>query len=198
MRVNVDHVVDKLQPKTVDIQSLQVDWQTQEKFISVLMLLAKSPSQVFELVEASDLPPTIFLLHLMLIADHGRELIDQLSKKFKTPFPYDAKTKKYFFRFLFAGKQKRYVFKALPSYLQSGASLNIGVNFCLSSSAFDDLSKDLTMLLLYAGGKFASDKVSSSQVRFNIGKLIGKTNEIERYVRQRYTQILLMSHMRLH
>jgi hypothetical protein len=191
-------LLNTLAIQTAQSESLHTQWQMQEKFIAALMLLSKSPAQVFELIEASDLPPNVFLLHLMLIADHQGELISRLGDNFKVAFPYDAATKKYFFRFVFAGKRKRYIFKALPLNIRSGASINIDTLMRLNEHAFDDMAKDLMMILLYAGGKFAFANTRAPLERFNIGKLIGKTREIERYVRQRYTQILMMSHMRLH
>ena len=99
--------------------------QTQEQFISVLKLSGKSPEQIFDVIDAGDLPANLFLKHLVVLSDYGGELIKRLGKEFTKVFPIDAKTKDRSIQFLFAGKLTYYTFKALPVTGLSNARLKI-------------------------------------------------------------------------
>ena len=161
--------------------------QTQEQFISVLKLSGKSPEQIFDVIDAGDLPANLFLKHLVVLSDYGGELIKRLGKEFTKVFPIDAKTKDRSIQFLFAGKLTYYTFKALPVTGLSNARLKIDGAAIVKSTPLNDLAKDLIMILLYGGASTASDMASLQKC--DIGGLIGKPDEIDRYVRQKYLQV---------
>ena len=161
--------------------------QTQEQFISVLKLSGKSPEQIFDVIEAGDLPANLFLKHLVVLSDYGGELIKRLGKEFTKVFPIDAKTKDRNIQFLFAGKLGHYTFKALPVKGLSNAKLKIDGAAIVKPTPLDDLAKDLIMILLYGGASTASDMASLEKC--DLGGLIGKPDEIDRYVRQKYIQV---------
>lgn len=161
--------------------------ETQEKFISVLKLSGDSPEQIFGVIEASDLPPNLFLKHLVVLSDYGGELIKRLGKEFKKVFPLDAKGKKRRIEFLFAGKPHSYNFKALPVTSLSNAKLKIDGDAIVEPAPLDDIAKDLIMILLFGGASTASEMASLEKC--DLGGLIGKPDEIDRYVRQKYIQV---------
>lgn len=161
--------------------------QTQEQFISVLKLSGKHPEQIFDVIEASDLPANLFLKHLVVLADYGGELIKRLGKEFKQVFPLDTKTKKRHLQFLFAGNKCQYTFKALPVTGLSNAKLKIDGDAIINSTPLNDLAKDLIMILLFGGASTAS--AMASLERCDLGGLMGKADEIDRYVRQKYIYV---------
>ena len=161
--------------------------QTQEQFISVLKLSGNFPEQIFGVIEASDLPPNLFLKHLVVLSDYGGELIKRLGKEFKKVFPLDGKGKKRRIEFLFAGKPNFYTFKALPVTGLSNAKLKIDGDAIVKPAPLDDIAKDLIIILLFGGASTASDMASLEKC--DLGGLIGKPEEIDRYVRQKYIQV---------
>ena len=161
--------------------------QTQEQFISVLKLSGKSPEQIFDVIDAGDLPANLFLKHLVVLSDYGGELIKRLGKEFPKVFPIDATTKDRCIQFLFAGKLTHYTFKALPVTGLSNARLKIDGAAIVKSTPLNDLAKDLIMILLYGGASTASHMASLEKC--DLGGLIGKPDEIDRYVRQKYIQV---------
>ena len=161
--------------------------QTQEQFISVLKLSGKSPDQIFDVIEAGDLPANLFLKHLVVLSDYGGELIKRLGKEFTKIFPIDAKSKERSIQFLFAGKITYYTFKALPVKGLSNAKLKIDGAAIVKPTPLNDLAKDLIVILLYGGASTASDMASLEKC--DLGGLIGKPDEIDRYVRQKYIQV---------
>ena len=161
--------------------------ETQEEFISILKLSGKSPEQVFRVLEASDVSANLFLKHLAVLADYGGELLKRLGTEFETIFPIDAKTKKRHLDFLFAGKPQRYTFKALPVKGLSNTKLGIDGIAIVEPMALDDLTKDVIMLLLFAGS--SAQSASASLEKCELGGLLGKPDEIDLYVKQKYIRV---------
>lgn len=161
--------------------------ETQEQFISVLKLSGKAPEQIFAIIEASHLPANLFLKHLVVLADYGGELIKRLGKEFGQVFPVDPKLKVRRLHFPFAGKKCHYTFKALPVVGLSNAKLKIDGDAIVTPSVLDDLAKDMIMLLLFGGSSASSDMAALE--RCDLGGLLGRPDEIDRYVRQKYIQV---------
>jgi hypothetical protein len=65
--------------------------ETQSEFLSILNLSGKFPEQIFDVLNASGMPPNLFLKHLVVLADFGGEPIKRLGKEFSTVFPPDPK-----------------------------------------------------------------------------------------------------------
>jgi len=161
--------------------------ETQEQFISVLKLSGKSPEQIFGVMDASDLPATLFLKHLVVLADYGGELIKRLGKEFEQVFAIDLKSKQRQLHFLFAGKKHHYTFKALPVSGLSNAKLKIDGEAIVTPVPLNDLAKDMIMLLLFGGSSTASDMAALE--RCDLGGLLGRPDEIDRYIKQKYIQV---------
>ena len=65
---------------------------TQEQFINILKLSGNSPHQVFDVLQASEMPANLFLKHLVILADYGGELMKRLGREFKEVFAIDPAT----------------------------------------------------------------------------------------------------------
>lgn len=161
--------------------------QTQEQFISVLKLSGKTPTQVFEVLAASDLPANLFLKHLVVLTDYGGELIKRLGKEFEVIFPTTKTNPVRQLHFAFNGHQHQYPFKALPTSGLSNAKLKIDGATIVHTAELNDLSRDLIMLLLHGAASTVSDQASLE--RCDLGGLLGKPEEIDRYVRQKYIYV---------
>ncbi len=190
--VDLERVAIKWWPKALEEQVAHSSVipkliQTQDQFISILKLSGNAPEQIFSVIEASELPPNLFLKHLVVLADYGGELIKRLGKEFEDVFPRDAKTKKRRLQFVFRGETHHYTFKALPVTSLSNAKLKIDGKAIVKATKLDDLYKDMIMVLLFGGVSTASDLAALE--RCDLGGLMGKPDEIDLYVKQKYIQV---------
>ena len=186
---DLEKVAIKWWPKNLEEQVAQISViprlvQTQEQFISILKLSGRSPEQIFSVIEASELSPNLFLKHLVVLADYGGELIKRLGKEFDAVFPPDTRAKKHRLQFSFLGKAHTYTFKALPVKGLSNAKLKIDGKAIVKRTTLSDLYKDLIMVLLFGGVSTNSDKAALE--RCDLGGLLGKPDEIDIYVKQKY------------
>lgn len=161
--------------------------ETQDQFISVLKLAGNRPEQVFGLIEAGSLSANLFLKHLVVLADYGGELIKRLGKEFDNIFPAAVKTNHRSFDFLFNGKTHQYRFKALPVSGLSNTKLKIDGEAIVKATNLDDLTKDMVMILLFGGASSSSHLASLEKC--DLGGLLGKPEEIDCYVKQKYIQV---------
>ena len=158
--------------------------ETQEQFIAVLKLADKQPQKIFELIDAGNLAPNLFLKHLVVLADYGGELIKRLGKEFTSVFPIDPKNGRRVMRYTHGGKVWDYEFKALPVKGLSNAKLKIDGDAVVTPHPLDDLAKDMIMILLYGGASTVSDQAALEKC--DLGVLIGSPNEVDHYVKQKY------------
>lgn len=161
--------------------------ETQDHFISVLKLAGKKPEQIFDLIQAGEMPSNLFLKHLVVLSDFGGELIKRLGAEFTKTFPIDTKTKARSLSFTFNGKAKSYEFKALPVKGLSNLKLGIDGAAIVTPRDLDDLQKDVIMLLLYGGSSTVSHLASLE--RCDLGLLLGNPLEIDKYVKEKYIHV---------
>jgi hypothetical protein len=161
--------------------------ETQDKFISILKLSGKSPTQIFNVLEASDLPANLFLKHLVVLVDYGGELIKRLGTEFAAIFPFEQKTQSRNMEFVFAGKKCSYAFQALPVKALGNPKLKIDGGAIVKSVKLDALTKDMIMLLLFGSASSASDMAALE--RCDLGAFLGRPEELERYVKQKYLYV---------
>lgn len=158
---------------------------TQDKFISLLKLANKNNAEkLFELIDASEFPYTLFLKHLIVLTDFGSEPLQRINKNFNEIFT-DGK-------FIYdTGKNiKEYSFMALPV---SGTLNNKKMHTdtkenLLSSKANVNMCKDLIMLLLYGAGS-TSPRVRSVFFKCVPYTFIGDNAAIEDYVKKNYIRV---------
>lgn len=155
--------------------------RTQDQFVSILSIEARSLDSLFEVVVASSLPANLFLKHLVILADFGGEMLQRVTREFDMLFPEHKLN--YYWR----GEQRCYTFKALPDARLSNQSLKIDGKHLSTDDGLDDLKKDAIALLMF-GSAYSDDseQVSSTLAKCEIGEYLGKPKELADFVKQRY------------
>ncbi|GGF17882.1 hypothetical protein GCM10010954_15800 [Halobacillus andaensis] len=160
--------------------------KTQKKFISILNLCAKSPENVFVLINNSDISANLFLKHLVVLSDFGGEKLQRLNKNFDQLFPLNAHGERVM-NYYWQDQEKKYIFKKLPINTLSNNKLKIdGINIVNEYPVVDDLYKDVIMLLLF--GSNVTDEVIAEEVlnKCEVGNLIGNSEELDKFINERY------------
>lgn len=156
--------------------------KTQDKFISILTLADSEPESWQKLVDLSlDMPGNLFLKHLMVLSDLGGESLNKyppITKYFKNnQMDYIWKTKKYSYQF-------KVVFKKVPL---TNSSLKVDGKSLVKGFPLNDKMKDVVMLILY-GATALNINLPDSE-KFMIGSLLGKSDEIQNFVKQNYIRV---------
>jgi hypothetical protein len=175
---------DSLKKETSEISVIPLLLDSQEDFIAILRLCNKSPLQVFDLLEAAKFPANLFLKHLVVLADYGGETIQRLNSNFHVIFE-ELKGNKSQLVSLFKDKKFSYTFESLPiKGALTNKKLGIDGESIQNPQALDSLKKDLIMILLY--GALAENALGADLEKCEIGTLLGKEEELDKYVRQKY------------
>ncbi len=161
--------------------------ETQDKFISILKLSGKEPESLFAVLDASDLQANIFLKHLAVVTDFGGEPIKRLGREFADIFSQNVKTKARSMTFFYEQKEYVYQFRALPVSGLSNAKLKIDGVAIVHPQMLNDLARDMIMLLVFGGLSTAAHLASLE--RCDLGLLLGKPDEIDRYIKERYIHV---------
>ena len=157
---------------------------SQEDFIAILRLCDKSPLQVFEVIEAAKFPANLFLKHLTILADYGGETIQRLNKNFRSVFTFDNGEKPYMDA-TFQDKKFRYVFESLPiKGTLNNKRMGVDDSSITSNTSLTPIIRDMIMLLLY--GSSALNAVGADLLKCEISNLLGKSDELDKYVRKKY------------
>jgi hypothetical protein len=184
---DLEKVAVKWWPKQLEAEAAESSvipklLETQDKFISILKLSGKDPEQVFDVIQAGNFPGNLFLKHLVVLADYGGELLKRLGKEFDSIFPEVAGQRK--LKFIFKEAEHEYLFKALPVRGLSNDKLKIDGASIVQEKKLDDLTKDIIMLMMYGGASSVSDQASLE--RCDLGGLLGKPDQLDIYVKQKY------------
>jgi len=160
--------------------------ESQDQFISILKLSDDRPTQIFEVLNASDFPANLFLKHLSVLADYGGEQIQRLNLNFRDVFSTAVPLKGICFDFFWNGQKHEYYFLALPfKGTLNNAKLGVDGKNIFEKQPLDDLKRDMVMILLF-GSNAADPEIADILQKCEIGNLLGKPDELEKYVRQRY------------
>jgi hypothetical protein len=89
--------------------------------------------------------------------------------------------------FIFRGEETSYTFQALPVKGLSNSKLKIDGAAIVKPTLLDALTKDMIMLLLY--GEASTVNHQASLERCDLGGLLGKPEELEIYVKQKYISV---------
>ena len=156
---------------------------TQDKFISILAVAEASPeSWKTVLAESKGIPANLFLKHLMVLVDLGGEPLMRLKTELPTIFK-DGKME-YFWK----GKTRQYTFKEILIGRRhlNNKSLFVDGKSLATGAALDHCMEDVIMLLLF-GASITNAKIPPViGDKCMVGTLIGKTDELEKFVKQRY------------
>jgi len=159
--------------------------QTQDDFLKIISLSKINPYQVFDLLEASKFPVNLFLKHLCVLADYGGEPIQRLGKAF--PSIFQSEENKYSITFSWDSSNYTYEFKQLPVRALGNKKLFIDGEGLIEEKQLTDLYKDMIVLLMFGSTSTVSDE--AGLVACEIGTLLGKTEILEKYVKERYINV---------
>jgi len=155
--------------------------KTQDQFISILSVETPDLEGLFKIIEASSLPANLFLKHLVILADFGGEPLQRVSREFERLFPTGA------LNYYWHGEPHSYKFQALPNRSFSNKNLHIDGRHLVEQHPLDDLKKDAIALLLFGGAYSGENRdVTAMLARCEIGDYLGKPDELESFIKQRY------------
>lgn len=155
--------------------------KTQDQFINIIALETLSLEKLFTVIDSTSLPANLFLKHLVILADFGGEMLQRISREFKTLFPSGE------LHYIWRDEERTYKFAALPGRQFSNSALKIDGKKILDSHNLDDLLKDAIALLLF-GSAYSDESadVASTLAKCEIGEYLGKPDELMTFVKQRY------------
>ncbi len=153
---------------------------TQEQFIAFLTLPLHDIDTLLEFVDHSDLPPNLFLNHLVVLTDFGGEMLQRVNQFYDVLFPEGTMEYKW------GERRQVYRFKALPIKGQlTTARLNLDGGELLKKTAISDLAQDV-IALLTLGGICADERAAAVLAKCVISQYLGDAAQLTKYVRQRY------------
>ncbi len=155
--------------------------QTQDYFLKIISLSKDSPYQVFDLLIASKFPANLFLKHLCVLADYGGEPIQRLGSQFASIFKEGSIT------FSWDANNYTYEFKSLPLKGLSSKKLSTDGKGLLEEQPLTNLYRDMIILLMFGSTSTVSEEGALSTCE--IGTLLGKTELLEKYVKERYISV---------
>ncbi|MCL4450486.1 MAG: restriction endonuclease [Candidatus Thermoplasmatota archaeon] len=124
--------------------------------------------------------------HLVVLADFGGEQIQRLNLNFESVFPSVKPRRGRYFEFYWHKRKYIHYFEGLPSKgTLNNAKLGIDGKNLLEKQPLDTLKRDMIMILLF-GSNSADTEIATKLRKCEIGDLLGKPEELERYVRQKY------------
>jgi hypothetical protein len=158
--------------------------ESQDGFVSILNLVSEDPFNVFKIIEASKFPANLFLKHLAVLADFGGEQMQRLNKNFNSIV--SVKNKAHYFTFHWNEKNYKYSFKSIPFRgVLNNTRLGIDGPGLRENQPLDDLKADMIAILLF--GSSAIDISDGSILhKCEIGTLLEKKEELEKYIKQKY------------
>lgn len=155
--------------------------KTQDQFLNIISIETPSLENLFTIIEASSLSANLFIKHLAILADFGGEMLQRVSREFRTLFPSSE------LNYLWHDQQQTYKFLALPKKKFSNSNLKIDGKELLNTYPLDDLGKDAIALLLF-GSAYSDEKseVAIALSKCRIGQCLGQPNLVSKLVKQRY------------
>lgn len=164
--------------------------ETQSKFISILHIADNDPTAWKSVLkQTTNMPPNLFLKHLMVLSDIGGEK----TKRFKTELPnvFVDSTMDY----IWDENSYTYKFKTLndDNIKWDNKSLQVdgsGINVC---APLNSALEDVAMLLLFGSSSTNTGIPTEILDKCMIGSLLGRKNELDTFVRQRYIWVSRIS-----
>jgi len=156
--------------------------ETQDKFISLLNLSDKDPFAWKNILNSSkELSPNLFLKHLIVLSDVGGERLERFQAELQNiytnsemEFIWNENKYKYCFLTLFEGKSWNN-----KNLFVDGMSIN-------KPQPLLPVIEDVIMLLMFSGSAIDDTLPQEIVDKCIIGTLLGKNDELESFVRQRY------------
>jgi hypothetical protein len=174
--------------REASISILPLLLETQDKFISVLNLADSSPDAWKTIVKASEeingeVKGNVFLKHLMVLSDLGGEALNKLPplNKFFTngKMLYVWREEKY-----------EYTFQKIQNKISlTNSALKVDGKNLIKNYKLDAKMEDIIMLLLHGGTSIGDTLPDEVKNKCLVGGLIGKPDELEKFVKQSYIRI---------
>lgn len=155
--------------------------ETQDKFISLLNISDANPFKWKDtLLSTKTLSGNLFLKHLIVLSDIGGEKLMRFKKELPEVFKKGMK-------FIWDGKTFTYKFQTL-TYKSNWNNENLSVDGegLIKSVDLNPIMEDVCMLLLFGGSAINNAIPNDITEKCIIGTMLGKTNELETFVKQRY------------
>ncbi|MEC4986455.1 MAG: restriction endonuclease, partial [Oscillatoria sp. PMC 1076.18] len=154
--------------------------ETQEQFITILSLDVPNLDNLFQVIDSATMSASMFLKHLMVLADVGAEKLDRWNSQFLRLFP--SKTLEY----LWKTQESQYLFKELPIEGKiSNKKLKLTGKSLLEQNNLSNLTKDIITLILF--GSSCKDEITADVLqKCEIAEYLGQPDKLENYIKQRY------------
>jgi len=167
--------------EVVKINPVPLLLETQDKFISILKCADRTPLSWQNILEtSSELPPNLFLKHLMVLADVGGEKLQRYSKDLNNLFPTGK------FKFGWRGNFYTYKFKKKSPDWKNG-NLKVDKASLIKPWSLTSEMIDVIMLLLWGSSIVENSNLPVEIIeRCTIGQYIGLPEELEDFVKTRY------------
>lgn len=155
--------------------------KTQDQFINIIRIDSPTLDDLFVILQHSGLAPNLFVKHLVILADYGGEMLQRVSNEFNSLFSEGQ------LLYRWRGELQRYTFKALPHRHLSNKTLRIDGKELLVAYPLNDVLMDAIMLLLFGNAHCEHyPEAESALSKCILGEYIGKTTELEHFIKQRY------------
>jgi hypothetical protein len=155
--------------------------ETQDKFISLLNISDAAPFKWKNtLSNTKTLSGNLFLKHLIVLSDIGGEKLMRFKKELPDVFKNGM-------NFIWDGKNFTYKFQTLTDKSNwSNKNLSVDGEGLIKSVELNPIMEDICMLLLFGGSAINSNIPNDITEKCIIGTMLGKTKELETFVKQRY------------
>jgi len=155
--------------------------ETQDKFISLLNISDANPFKWKDtLLSSKTLSGNLFLKHLIVLSDIGGEKLMRYKKELPGVFKNGM-------NFIWDSKNYIYKFQTLTDKSNwNNTNLSVDGEGLIKPIELNPIMEDVCMLLLF-GGSAINDKIPINITeKCIIGNMLGKTEELETFVKQRY------------
>jgi len=155
--------------------------ETQDKFISLLNISDASPFKWKDtLLSTKTLSGNLFLKHLIVLSDIGGEKLMRFKKELPSVFNNEL-------NFVWDGKSFTYKFQTLSdNSTWNNKNLSVDGEGLINSVELNPIMEDVCMLLLFGGSVIQDNIPADITEKCIIGTMLGKTEELETFVKQRY------------
>ncbi len=171
-----------LEEKERDASVIPMLLATQDKFISLLHVADGSPEAWRDVLPTTtELPPNLFLKHLMILSDVGGEKLMRFKNELPAFFA-DGKL-----RYTWNANGYEYSFKTLIAKAAwNNKNLCVDGEGLAAAVALSEAMEDIIMLLMHGAACTNEGLPQVIADRCVIGNLLGKKAELDVFVRQRY------------
>lgn len=156
--------------------------ETQDQFLAILNVKVRDIEGVFQILRSSELPANLFLKHLVILADVGGEALKRITGQFDLVFPNHR------LDYVWYEETRTYSFKSLPAGIIGNQELRIQGRDLFEPHDLTPLYEDIIAILLLGSSVIYADdqRIVSVLAKCEIGSYLGKPDELEKFVKQRY------------